>query len=147
MRSLEEIQGGNRQAAVNERIDRIRAEVASFAGRTSTIETTAERALELSENKLSNATRQQLNAALYAVLINFVGSAKATGWNVEQYAAGERLIEEIEHEATGQSLNGGVPVGYSVPVVLPAAEPVADTEVAADTEVIEPKTTTKGAKK
>ena len=177
MRSLEEIQSGNRQAAVNANIDAIRSEVRDFAARQGFAAIDGDgdalalvrSAGPISSADLTNADRQRVNAALYAVLINYVGAAKASGWRFEQYTAGERLVELVEHAATGNTLNGGVPVGYSVPVVLPsvgaepevvvvdtiveepvAEEPVAEEPVAeepvAEEPAVEPTTTAKGTK-
>lgn len=124
MRALEEIQGGNRQAAVNQNIDRIRGEVSDFnlRGVFVSLDSDAEAALDIPDKGPDNATRQKANAAIYAILINYVGAAKAAGWNYEQYAAGERLVEEIERAATGNALNGGVPAGYTVPVDIPVVK-------------------------
>lgn len=130
MRSLEEIQSGNRQDAVNKNIEAIRGEVSDFLDRgvLVSIDSDAVAALLVDGQKLANADRQKVNAALYAILINYVGAAKAAGWRYEQYAAGEKLVEVIERAATGNSLNGGVPVGYSVPVNIPEVKPATKKE-------------------
>ncbi len=130
MRSLEEIQSGNRQDAVNKNIDAIVKEVEDFRERQvfAGIDVDAIALGLIDGPKISNAKRQQVNAAYYALLINYVGAAKAAGWRYEQYAAGEKLVEAVEHAATGNTLNGGVPVGYSVPVNIPAEKAAKEEE-------------------
>lgn len=118
MRSLEEIQGGNRLAAVIQNIDAIAEAVQDIVDRSGwTAEATepAREALAVHDRAdLSNADRQKSNTRLYHILIELVGKAKAAGWHPAQFAKAEKLVEQIEFAATGRKLVDGVPAGYTV---------------------------------
>lgn len=118
MRSLEEIQGGNRLAAVIQSIDAIAEAVQDIVDRSGwPAEATdpARDALAVHDRAdLSNADRQKSNTRLYHVLIELVGKAKFAGWHPAQYTKGEQLVEAVEFAATGRKLDNGVPAGYRV---------------------------------
>lgn len=117
MRDLATIQGESRQHAINLKIDEIVDAIVDITGKgVWSFDDTrdADKAVVRDAEDLSNADRQANNRALYYALVNLIGKAKANGWPREQLLKADQLVTLIEREATGRTLEDGVPAGYQI---------------------------------